>query len=272
MNVLVLGGSGMLGQALLRRLPLEGLSATTLRRAEFDATNPSFSRIDAVSPDAVVNAIGMVNRRLDRGNAEFLLVNSLFPRRLADHCTARGIPLIHVSTDCVFSGRLGPYVEGSTDHADDLYGRSKRWGEPTNALVIRTSIVGPETQNFYSLLCWFLGQAGPVKGFSNHLWNGVTTWELARIVAQLLNRKSVEPGLMHVHGEDLSKLELLRLMANAYRHRVEIVPFNDEHARDTRLATSHPQLLKNFNVQPMATQLAEIARLSDPRGCWEALV
>lgn len=270
MRVLVLGGTGMLGQALLRRLPREGMQVLQVQRGQFDARQPEFSKLDAVAPDAVVNAIGLVNRRLDLGEAEFLLVNSLFPRRLADYCQVHGWPLIHISTDCVFSGRSGPYLESTEDHALDLYGRSKRWGEPPNALVLRTSIVGPEAQNFYSLLCWFLGQTESVRGFTNHLWNGVTTWELARIVAMLLKqRHHLQQGLRHVHGQDLSKLELLQLMAQAYRHKVQITPTEDTRPRDTRLATTHAQWLRGLDVAPMTDQLAELAELSDSRGRWK---
>lgn len=271
MRVLVLGTTGMLGQALLRRLPVEGLQVLQMQRRQFDARQPDFKVLDALAPDAVVNAIGLVNRRLELGDAEFLLVNSLFPRRLADHCQARGRPLVHISTDCVFSGQQGPYLENSDDYSLDLYGRSKRLGEPTNALVLRTSIVGPEVQNFYSLLCWFLSQSGPVRGFSNHLWNGVSTWELARVVSTLLKQGHIQAGLRHVHGQDLSKLELLHLMAQAFGHKVRITPTADKHPRDTRLATSHTGWLRALNVAPMADQLSDLARLSDSRGRWQEL-
>lgn len=175
MKALVLGSKGMLGVAVCHAFARIGIEAVAVARSEMDANDPDFSMLNQHSPQAVVNAIGVINRRSNRSEAEFLRVNCIFPRRLADWCEARSIRLIHVSTDCVFRGDDGPYEETSPADASDLYGRSKLWGEPTNALVIRTSIIGPELENHYSLLSWFFGQGEQANGFVNHRWNGITS-------------------------------------------------------------------------------------------------
>jgi len=271
MRVLVLGHTGMLGQALVRRLSQEDIEVLTLPRHALDALEPNFSQIGILTPDAVVNAIGLINRRIHLQESDFLRVNSLFPRRLADYCQGHNTTFIHVSTDCVFTGDAGPYNESSPSFAQDIYGQTKLWGEPTNALVIRTSIIGPELQNFYSLLCWFLKQKGPVRGFVNHHWNGLTTWELAGAIAKLLLQGQIPFGIRHLHGQDLSKFELLKLMAEAYGLDCFIEPFEDEKGRDTRLRTLHTEFLQELHIAPMQEQLAMLSRLSDNQGRWREL-
>jgi dTDP-4-dehydrorhamnose reductase len=271
MRVLVLGHTGMLGQALLRRLSQEGIKVLTLPRHALNANDPNFSEIGVLAPDAVVNAIGLINRRIQLQESDFLRVNSIFPRRLADYCQAQNITLIHVSTDCVFSGDAGPYYEPSPRTAKDIYGQTKLWGEPRNALVIRTSIIGPELQNFYSLLCWFLKQTVAVRGFVNHHWNGLTTWELAGVIAKLLRQGEIPYGIRHIHGQDISKFELLQLMAGAYGLDCLIEPFEDEKGRDTRLRTLHTDFLEKLHIAPMQEQLAKLSGLSDKQGRWREL-
>lgn len=271
MRVLVLGDTGMLGQALVRRLGQEGMQVLTLQRDVLDARAPDFAQVGMLAPQAVVNAIGLINRRMHLHESEFLRVNSLFPRRLADYCQEQSIPMVHVSTDCVFSGDAGPYDESAPTLAQDTYGRTKLWGEPANALVLRTSIIGPELHNFYSLLCWFLAQKGPVRGFVNHHWNGVTTWELAGAIATLLRQGQTPYGIRHVHGQDLSKYELLQLMAKAYGRDCLIEPFEDGLGRDTRLRTLHPEFLQSLHIAPMHEQLQRLCSLSDGQGHWRAL-
>jgi len=113
MRVLVLGGTGMLGQAVVRRLGQEGMQVLTLQRDVLDARAPDFAQVGKLAPQAVVNAIGLINRRMHLHESEFLRVNSLFPRRLADYCQEQSIPMVHVSTDCVFSGEAGLYDESA---------------------------------------------------------------------------------------------------------------------------------------------------------------
>lgn len=268
MRVMVLGGKGMLGVALHYEFLRLGFETVVLQRPDFDAIMPNFSLVDRAAPDAVVNAIGLINRRYDRPEAEFLSVNSIFPRRLADWCAARQIPLIHVSTDCVFRGDAGPYDEESQPDATDLYGRSKTWGEATNALVIRTSIIGPEIENHYALLCWFLRQQDKVRGFGNHLWNGVTTLELGRILGKILVRGLWQPGVRHIHGEDLSKFALLEMIRVAFAKNIHIEPFDDTMPRDTRLCSRYPDFLEELAIRPMAEQLLRLREVSDGTGHW----
>lgn len=268
-HALVLGAGGMLGTAVGHAFSVAGWRVRPVDRGGLDILKDEPETLPIEAGTVVINCAGMINRReRDHPAEEFLLVNAIFPRRLADLCAARDARLVHVSTDCVFDGGAGPYDEASPTAARDLYGRSKRLGEPANAMVVRTSIIGPESRNFYSLLCWFLSTEGRCRGFPNHLWNGVTTLQLAESLLRILDADAWRHGLFHLHGEDLSKLELLRLMAAAFDHRVEIEPVDDPVPRDTRLRTRHPDMLAIAAIAPMAQQLAALRSVSDSRGHW----
>src|SRR5262249_32316179 len=118
-----------------------------------------------------------------------LEINSLLPHRLALVCAAAGARLVHLSTDCVFSGRKGAYTESDPPDADDLYGRSKYLGEVASpgCLTLRTSIIGRELSRKTGLLEWLLSQRGAtVKGFRSAIFSGFTTHEMGRIIERLL--------------------------------------------------------------------------------------
>ena len=258
----------MAGVAICYRLRQMGMEVLTVSRSELDARNPNLSGLNLLGASAIVNALGLINRRLDLPESDFLLVNSLFPRRLADYCDRFGIRLIHISTDCVFSGDQGPYDEAAPATADDRYGQSKYWGEPPNAMVIRTSIIGPEINNHYSLLSWVLKQKGRVPGFANHQWNGVTSDELSRAIGDILIQDLWVKGVRHVFGEDLTKFELLSLIRKTYNMECEILSSNAPQTRDTRLRTIYPEFLRALRILPMPEQLLRMRALSDHLGNW----
>lgn len=172
-----------------------------------------------VKPDAVVNCVGAV-KQLDSAKDPLvaLPLNALLPHRLARLCALAGARLVHVSTDCVFSGDKGLYVEGDRPDAHDLYGLSKLLGEvgTDGAVTLRTSIIGHEVGNAHSLIDWFLGQTGQVDGYARAFFSGLPTVELARVVMEhVLPRPELE-GLYHVSAERISKLDLLSLVAREY--------------------------------------------------------
>lgn len=260
----------MLGVALCHQFRLAGFDVLGKDRGGFDARSLDMSQLVPEGCHFVVNACGMVNRRLSEPESDFLRVNSLFPRLLADVCARQQTKLIHISTDCVFNGDRGCYDERAQPDAQDIYGNSKHWGEPSNAMVIRTSIIGPELHNHYSLLCWYLRQQGTVRGFINHLWNGVTTIELAGALCKILSEALWRQDVFHLHGEDLSKFVLLELMDKAFRTNMHIEPVSDTHSRDTRLRSVHGQFLQSLAIAPMAVQLERVVAVSNRYGHWTA--
>jgi len=264
-RILILGGDGMLGHQLLKswqgkhevRVTLRG---DIMRYAGYGLFTPenSFYGVDVLDfssveqtvrlfrPQAIVNAIGIVKQRAEAHDAILSLeVNSLLPHRLSQLCGEIGARLIHLSTDCVFSGSRGMYTEDDLEDARDLYGRSKLMGEvhDAHAVTLRTSIIGLELSRNKSLIEWFLARAGQVKGFTRAIYSGFTTREMARIIEQvLLDHRNIS-GLWHVASESISKYALLaELNGLIQRSDIELLPesgfFCDRSLDATRFNTA----------------------------------
>jgi dTDP-4-dehydrorhamnose reductase len=182
--------------------------------------------LDEVRPDVVLNCIGVVKQRESaKDPIEAITLNALFPHQLAALCAARAARLIHFSTDCVFSGRSGPYADDATSDAEDLYGRTKFLGEvgAPGALTLRTSIIGRELAGRRSLVEWFLAQRGRrVTGFARALYTGYTTLAMAELVAELIGRFPGLDGVWNVAAEPISKFDLLGIINRTYQLGIAI--------------------------------------------------
>ena len=237
-RLLILGGGGMLGHKLWQTaLPRLEAKATVRSGARFfvergypaesvlphvDVSDPNalIRAVAAARPEVVVNCIGVV-KQLAGAKDPLLSVslNALLPHQLADLCHAVGARLIHISTDCVFSGRKGMYRESDPPDAEDLYGRSKLLGEVDRpgALTIRTSIIGRELSTLNGLVEWFLSKRGmKVLGFEKAIFSGVTTNVLSTLILDLIENYPSLSGLFQVAAEPINKYELLQLLNAAY--------------------------------------------------------
>lgn len=250
MRILVLGVSGMLGNAMFRTLS-EGAvvevfgtarSSSVLRQFAPDAASKVITGVDVenqdslarvfskVKPQVVVNCIGLIKQLADANDPlQALPINAMLPHRLARLCELGSARLIHVSTDCVFSGTKGNYRESDPTDATDLYGRSKHLGEVTypHTITLRTSIIGHELCSAHALLGWFLAQEGRVKGYTKAVFSGLPTVELARVVRDVVLPMPEISGLYHVASAPISKYDLLRLVADVYGKNIEIIPDDD---------------------------------------------
>lgn len=246
MRILIPGGDGMLGHELLRVLGRSHDVRVTVRRelAAYAASglfrqSNTYAGVDVrdagglaaafddFRPQAVINAVGVVKQRADASDAvASIAINALFPHRLAELCARHSARLVHMSTDCVFSGDRGAYRESDAPDARDLYGRSKLLGEVQGerCLTLRTSIIGRELSRKTGLLEWFLAQPGPVRGYRRAIFSGFTTTEMARIVDGILTRQPTMAGLYHVSAEAIAKHDLLQLVKRAFGLATEIVP------------------------------------------------
>jgi dTDP-4-dehydrorhamnose reductase len=246
-RVLILGATGMLGHEAARVLARD-LDVTSAVRdtdrarrlgvagvlASFDAwTEDPGLLLERVRPDAVLNAIGLV-KQLPEGQSagSAIRLNALFPHDLAAACASRGVRMVHVSTDCVFSGELaGParYTEADVPDARDVYGRTKLLGEvDAPALTLRTSIVGWELDRTTGLLEWFASQrGGAVEGFRGARFSGLTTYELSRVIRSVLLEHSELAGLWHVASEPIDKYELLLCLGEALGIDCQVSPRDD---------------------------------------------
>ena len=247
MRALVFGGSGMLGHKLSQALSDRLEVYTTVRGDETEyATHPILGKLrlvgsvcaepfdsvertlERVRPDVVVNCIGIVKQRpAAQDPVASITVNALLPHLLAQTCTRCGMRLIHISTDCVFSGRKGNYTEQDTPDAEDLYGRTKLLGEVSadGCLTLRTSMIGPEVGTSRGLIEWFLRQEGrTVRGFTRAVFSGFTTLALARIIERIITEHRELTGLWHVAADPISKFDLLTLVKRVHGLKIEIEP------------------------------------------------
>ena len=243
--VLVLGATGMLGSTLFRTFSEDSslLTFGTLREASAnrhfpielrDAIIPNtylegetglLRALSIAKPDIVINCIGII-KQLPTANdhLESLAINSTLPHRLAKYCDVIGARLVHFSTDCVFSGKQGPYKEDDFPDAYDLYGRTKFLGEVSyeNSITIRTSIIGHELNRSKSLIDWFLSQSGEVRGFTKAVFSGLPTIEVARVIKQYVIPNSKLSGLYHLSVDPINKYDLLHLVASTYGKTIHI--------------------------------------------------
>ncbi|MGZ5179179.1 MAG: dTDP-4-dehydrorhamnose reductase family protein [Ramlibacter sp.] len=248
MKVLVLGASGMLGNAVLRllsqskgyelygslrspsaiRLLPDELASRLITGVDVENQDNIASLLARVRPDVVINCIGLVKQLSEASDPLAAIpINAMLPHRLARLCALGGARLVHVSTDCVFSGRKGMYLESDRPDADDLYGRSKLLGEVDypNAVTLRTSIIGHELGNSaHGLVGWFLAQQGTVKGFDKAIFSGLPTVELAAVIRDHVLPAPQLRGVYHVSAAPIDKYTLLNLVAQAYGSSTRIVP------------------------------------------------
>jgi dTDP-4-dehydrorhamnose reductase len=247
LNILVLGASGMLGNAVLRffgaspgystvgairssrsmRLLPKDLQAQLVCVGDVENANSMLELFGRVRPDVVVNCVGLVKQVLKADDVlAAVSLNSLLPHRLVRLCRVARARLIHVSTDCVFAGTKGMYREQDAADAKDLYGISKLLGEvdEDGAVTLRTSYIGPELASAHGLLSWFLAQSGRVKGFTRAIYSGLPTVELARVMRDFVIPNAQLRGLHHVSAEPISKYDLLTNIARVYGLSVDIEP------------------------------------------------
>lgn len=247
MKILILGGGGMLGSQVWRHFNAKHEVWVALRKAasayrkfglfsedrvitNFDAaSSESLVRAFKISkPDAVINCVGIIKQLKEAHDPlTSIVINSLLPHRLAELGEACGARVVHISTDCVFSGRRGNYREEDISDAEDLYGKSKFLGELhySNAVTIRSSIIGHELETRSGLVEWFLSQQGKtIKGFRKAIYTGFTTQEMARIIEMVLTRFPELHGLWQVSSEPINKYDLLQIARKHYNWQGEILP------------------------------------------------
>lgn len=281
MRILVLGGDGMLGHRLLASLRDRHEVRVTLRQdlpayrefGLFDAAN-AYTGIDAralgrlaevvadARPDAVVNAIGIVKQREDANAAiPSIEINALLPHRLAALCHAAGARLVHISTDCVFSGRKGGYTEDDAPDAVDLYGRTKLLGEvaEANTITLRTSMIGTQIVRKSGLVEWFLAQRGRIRGYRRAIFSGFTTAELARIIELVLTRLPAASGVYHVSSDAISKHDLLGLINERLGLGIDIAP-DDEFVCDRSLDSTRFRRLSGYRPPDWPAMVDELAQ------------
>lgn len=289
-RVLVLGAAGMLGHKLYQVLG-KAFDVTGTIRGDYKDINryglfqPSqiVPHLDAMKvdgleetiaqtkPDVVINCIGVIKPLVEKvGIPATTWQNARLPHELYRICRAKGARLIHISTDCVFSGSKGNYSEDDSSDADDIYGKTKYQGEvkDAGALTIRTSIIGRELAGANGLLEWFLAnRGGRVKGYTNAIFSGFPTLHLAGIIADIISKHQDLNGLFHVASEPISKYSLLTLINDAFRLNITIDKYPDVRV-DRSLNGMLFRQKTGFKPLPWEKMIEEIARDKTPYEKW----
>lgn len=280
MRILILGGDGMLGHQLLQSLQANHDVRVTLRQDAkvyvnklFNINNSFFGidvrRLDDLSqvlaefhPQIVINAVGIVKQRKDAKSAiPSLEINALFPHRLAVLCDAIKARMIHISTDCVFSGKKGNYTEEDFSDAEDLYGKTKYLGETDrpNCLTLRTSIIGLEISRKTSLIEWFLAQTGTIKGYQKAFYTGLTTQEMSRLIEHVILKHPDLSGIWHVSSDNISKYELLKIFAEILQRKDITIEADNNFICDRSLNSSRFRKVIGYQPPAWPVMLKELA-------------
>ena len=271
MKVLVLGGNGMAGSMVAHYLSENDVNVTFTTRQSLPSFFPTKNKISVLKFDAaddlnklkiddydfVINCIGLIKQKKCK-DPDYFSINGVFPHKVANQCMLHGVKLIHLSSDCVFSGEAEqPYQGTETKDAKDAYGVSKAMGEPDNSIIIRTSIVGPSNDH-YGLFEWLRNEKGnKIPGFTNHIWSGVTTLFLAQFIKSVMDRfaTNVSNGVVQLASPPITKCVLLKNINNVFELGKTVVPKEDAQNINRTLVSSagtapeiHDQLveLKNW--------------------------
>ena len=293
MRTLVLGGEGMLGHKVFEVLSRRFDTVATFldpdgpwRDFPQYASLPAsrlLGGVDALRfetvvraleqarPNAVINCVGIIKQLKEASDPVLTItLNSLLPHRLAALCAARGARLVHMSTDCVFSGRKGGYTEDDLPDPDDLYGRSKLLGEVDrpDCLTIRTSIFGRDYLKQDALLEWFLSnRGGRVRGYRNAVYSGFPTPILARVIGDLLADHPRLGGLVQIASAPITKYDLLCKLKDAMALDIEIEPFDDPPC-DRSLSAARFVAATGYSIPSWDEMVAELAADPTPYDAW----
>jgi dTDP-4-dehydrorhamnose reductase len=283
MRILILGADGMLGHQLCRSLNsrMDVFGTVRLDTKQYASLNilPEKQLIgnididhlaglkknlDLVKPDAVVNGIGIVKQRDEaKKAAPSIQVNALFPHQLADLCAERGIRVIQVSTDCVFSGIRGNYSEIDIPDPVDLYGRTKLLGELNrpSCLTLRTSIIGWQVNTFSSLLSWFALQRGKkIKGYHKAIYSGFSTTMIAQLIGDILLTRPDLSGLYQVASEPISKFDLLMQLRDRLGWKDIVIDPDDQFFCDRSLSGARFSRVTGWRPPTWDAMLEGLAR------------
>ncbi|MBD1142534.1 SDR family oxidoreductase [Pelagibacterales bacterium SAG-MED35] len=238
-KILILGASGMLGSTLYTFLNNQNLNVIGIARKNVFKNKSkiaiyrklTFNNIDNIinklKPDYLINCTGVINHKIKKNLDEVFYINSVLPHYIAKKCLEKKIINIHISTDCVFNGKIGNYSEKNLTNSIDYYGISKSIGEVIMpyTIIIRTSIIGNEINSNHGLLEWFLSHKKfqTVNGFSKAYFSGLTTLELSKIILKyFINKKRKFKSPIHISGPKINKYDLISIINKVYNKKVII--------------------------------------------------
>lgn len=262
MNILVFGSTGMLGRYIFNVLNQQH-HVRCVNREQYDILRQTWKDLEKLlitlfqtcNYDVVVNCIGAIPQKYNKeNNYEYIKINTLFPHKLNEYLKTFNCKFIHITTDCVFDGQRGNYSEHDPHTEKGIYGTSKSLGEPHDATVIRTSIIGEEWYSHCSLLEWLIHNKNKeIKGFVDHYWNGVTCLTLSNIINEIITRHLYWNGVRHIFSpEVVSKHELCQMINEIYQLEINIQPFQKGYMNRSLVSCD---TLDTFSIEPIYIQI-----------------
>lgn len=255
-KVVIIGSNGMAGHLISDYLTLNPkfeivkvARDSSIKKTDYQIDVSDFNALDELianlKPDYVINAIGVLNADAENNPDRAVLLNSYFPHFLAKICDKYESRLFHISTDCVFNGKKGSYLENDFKDGIGFYAQSKALGEVNyrNHITIRTSIIGPDIKrNGIGLLNWILLQNGEINGYSEAFWGGVTTLELAKAIEFFIIQNIDGVNIYHLtNSEKISKFDLLRIINEVFNLKLNISS-SSEYKVDKSLVNSNKSI------------------------------
>lgn len=267
MKITVFGGKGMAGHMIVAYLQQQGHTVTALDRSHVDVENPKevHAVLRAVDADFVINCVGLLVKESNEHPDRAALINSWFPHALEQFFKNSLTRIVHLSTDCVFDGAKGNYVETDIHTETNIYGRSKSLGEINNNkdITFRMSIIGPELKAGTGLMDWLRTTSEKnVTGWGDAWWNGITTLQLAKCIDQYINNPCVA-GVYHLVNNRIriTKYNLLLLISRTYNLNKSITPATGPKPINKVLIDTRCSV--EWNIKDYPTQLVEL-RNFDP--------
>ena len=261
MKILLFGSTGMLGRYVLNILQ-QSYEVVCISRHQFDIEKDQWNRLTTIldyysePDDIIINCAGAIPQK-ENNSRSFIRINTLFPHKVNDYANHKECIFIHITTDCVFDGAKGNCIETDDHTEQNIYGTTKSLGEPEEACVIRTSIIGEESYSKKSLLEWVRGnQNCVINGYTNHYWNGVTCHTLAKIILEMIVSKSFWHGVRHVYSPNtVSKYELCKYINEIYELNIDIMPVTST-AKNMTISSIFT-ISTNANIADIYTQIKE---------------
>jgi dTDP-4-dehydrorhamnose reductase len=260
MKVIVFGKTGMLGNYVYKTL-MTDYEVITIDRKDFDIESCDWKKLDEKIKlfsrnDIIINCIGSIPQRKPNIK-QLIVVNTIFPLKLNEISKKYGLKLIHITTDCVFSGKKGNYTENDIHDSDENYGITKSLGENIDSCIIRTSIIGEEINNKLSLLEWVKNNKnGKINGYNNFYWNGITCLTLSKIIKDIIKNNSYWLGAKHFYSPNtVSKYELCDIINKIYGLNINIEDFKLNEPKNMTLSSIYDI---NYNIENIELQLQEL--------------
>lgn len=270
-KILVLGSNGMIGHVTKKHLLKSGYDVPVIARkcyidvGRYDIINDKelYKNLKKIRPDVIVNCSGILINESNANPERAIAVNSLLPRILSSIARELDIRFMQLSTDCVFSGKHGPYSEADHTDAKDIYGKTKSLGELNNDydLTIRTSFIGPQSRyDNVGLFDWVMKSEGEIKGYTKVIWSGLTTLETAKAIQFYIEKPTT--GLINLTNEiPISKFDLLKLIIDVWGLKNVTLTRNDDVSYNKSLYSNRKSDL--YGVPPYRTMFEDLKKYMD---------